>query len=146
MTAASRSAERQSWLRAGIGLAVICVLSYLLTRLSLDSVPGVTRRANGDCCNTEFVNNGWWLAMVGLGVPVWWVTRTLPWLAIPAVVIPTYATFHVASTVIDRYLDSGWGDGLEVLSYVVSLGHALVFLVAAAIGIFSWRRRRRALS
>ena len=40
-------------------------------------------------------------------------STTLVWLAVPAVVIPTYATFHIANTVIDRYQESGWGDGLE---------------------------------
>lgn len=82
--------------------------------------------------------------MVGLGVPIWWVTRAQVWAALPAVVIPTYASFHIASTVVDRYLDSGWGDGLESLSYVINIGHAFVFAVAAAVGAFSWRSRRRA--
>lgn len=71
-------------------------------------------------------------------------TRALVWAAVTAVAIATHASFRIASTVVHRYLDSGWGDGLESLAYVISIGHALVFAVAAAVGTFSWRGRRRA--
>lgn len=129
-----------------MGLIVLCVLTYVLTRLSLDNVPGVTERTTGPlrdrCCDTTFVNNGWWYAMVALCAPIWWLTRTVAWVAALAVVVPTYATFHVANTVVDRYAQSGWGDGLEALSYVISLVHAAVFLSVAASGILWWRHRR----
>lgn len=142
VTARRRSPTNQrDWLWAAIGFVVICGFTYLFTRLSLDNVPGITRRRNGDCCNTEFVNNGWWMAMGGLIVPIWWVTRCQVWAAIPAVAVPTYASFYIASTTIDRYVESGWGDGLESLAYVGSIGHGLLFSIAAAIGFFSWRRR-----
>jgi len=132
---------RQDWVRAAIGLVVICGLTYLFTRLSLDNVSGATRRRNGTCCNTEFVHGEWWLPMIGLVVPIWWVTRMMVWASIPAFAMPTYATFYVADTTVNRYVESGWGDGLESLAYVGSVIHGLLFAVAAAIGVLSWRRR-----
>lgn len=134
---------QRRWIEAGIGLLVICVVTYVMTGLSLDNVPGVTKRRNGTCCHTEFVNDTWWLALAVVAVPIWWVTRSALWAGFVAVAVPTYATFYIASTTIDRYLDSGWGDGLEVLAYVGSVMHLCLFLVAATIGVWSWRRRRR---
>ncbi len=142
-TPETTSADPAPWVRASLGLVVVCVLTYALTRLSLDHPPGVTRRPNGGCCDTEFVNNDWWTSLAVLAVPIWWVARCLPWAAIPAFVVPTYASFHIASTVVHRYQVSGWGDGLEVFAYVGGIAHGIVFACAAAIGIFSWRRRRR---
>lgn len=144
ITAESASRARQrDWLYAGIGLVVICVAAYAFTRLSLDNVNGVTRRRNGDCCNTEFVNNQWWLPMFALALPIWWVTRSVVWAAIPAIAVPTFASFHVADTTVNRYVQSGWGDGLESLAYVGTIVHGFLFVLAAVIGIFSWRRRQR---
>lgn len=127
----------------GIGLVVICVVTYACTRLSLDHVPGATKRANGSCCNTNFVNGGWWLTLAVVVIPIVWVAMFSRLAALVAVAVPTYATFHIASTTIHRYQVTGWGDGLEGLSYIASLIHLLMFMFAAAIGYFFWRRRRR---
>lgn len=81
--------------------------------------------------------------MVGLSIPIWWLTRTTgTWVGVLAVLVPTYATFHIASTVVDRYAQLGWSDGLEYFAYVISVGHTLVYAVAAAIGTLHWRRGR----
>ena len=140
------STARQRWWQAGVGLVVVCVLTYALTRLSLDNVPGVTERTTGPvgerCCDTTFVNDGWWYAMLMLCVPIWWLTRTVEWVAALAAVVPTYATFHVANTVVDRYARSGSSDGLEVFSYAISFGHAVFFVSVAASGILRRRHPR----
>jgi hypothetical protein len=124
-------------------LVVVCVVTFALTRLSLDNVPGATRRPNGSCCDTNFVNTGWWLMLAVVAIPIAWVTRLSLWGALIAVAIPTYATFYIATTTIQRYEDSGWGDGLEIFSYLGSLMHVAIYLIAAAAGLFLWRRRRR---
>jgi hypothetical protein len=132
-----------TWAVPVVGLLVICVVTFVLTWLSLDNVTGATRRPNGGCCDTSFVNSGWWLALAVAAVPIAWVWMHSRLAGLLAVVIPTYATFYIASTTIQRYQDSGWGDGLEVLSYVGSIMHLMLFLVAATVGYFVWRRRRR---
>jgi hypothetical protein len=135
--------SRRNWISVGVGLLVICIVTYALTRLSLDNVAGATRRPNGSCCDTNFVNSGWWLMLAVVALPIAWVTRLSLPAALIALAIPTYATFYIAATTIHRYQQSGWADGLEVLSYIGSLLHLVVYLVAAAVGLFLWRRRRR---
>lgn len=140
---ARRAPDRGDWVKVGVGLLVICVGSYVLTRLSLDAVPGVIRHGRR-CCSTDFVNEGPWLWLGVMVVAIWWVTRySLP-AALLAVAVPTYATFHIATTIVQRYDDTGSGDGLEVLSYVVSIVHLLLFAAAAGVGVLAWRRRQRA--
>jgi nicotinamide riboside transporter PnuC len=78
-----------------------------------------------------------------VAIPIAWVTRLSLWAALIALAVPTYATFYIAATTIHRYQNSQWADGLEVLSYIGSLLHLVIFLVAAAVGVFLWRRRRR---
>jgi hypothetical protein len=142
-THATTATSRRDWISIGVGLLVVCLVTYALTRLSLDNVAGATRRRNGDCCNTSFVNDGWWLMLTVVAIPIAWVTRLSLWAALIALAIPTYATFYIATTTIHRYESSGWGDGLEVFSYIGSLLHLVIFLVAAAVGLFLWRSRRR---
>ncbi len=137
--------QQRDWVQVGVALLIICLATYAFTRLSLDNVPGATKRPNGTCCDTEFVNGRWWLGMAVLAIPIWWVTRLSLWAALPALALPTYATFHIASTTIQRYHDTGWDDGLEIFSYVGSILHLAVFLIAAGVGAYSWRRRHRHL-
>jgi cobalamin synthase len=141
-TAASTSNDRQNWLYAGLALLVICAVSYVFTWLSLDSVSGVTRRRDGSCCKTEFVNGDWWMWLFALALPVGAVARWVPWAGIVAVAVPTYASFYIANTTANRYVESAWGDGLESLGYVGSFVHGLIFAYAAVIGTRLWRRRR----
>jgi hypothetical protein len=142
-TTAVTALAKRDWIAVGVGLLVIAVVTYALTRLSLDNVPGATRRPNGSCCDTNFVNTGWWLTLGVLAIPIGWTGRYSLWAALAALAIPTYATFYIATTTIHRYQDSGWGDGLEVLSYIGSSLHLLLYLLAAAVGAVLWRRRRR---
>jgi hypothetical protein len=128
---------------AVLTLVVVCVATFLLTRLSLDNVPGVTRRPNGSCCNTAFVNGNWWQALLVMAVPIWVAARTHWWAGLLALAVPTYATFYIANTTINRYTDSGWGDGLEIFSYVGSVVHLIAFLVAYGYGSLVNRRRRQ---
>lgn len=133
--------SKRDWIEVGVGLLVICVVTYVFTRLSLDNVPGATRRRNGSCCNTHFVNGGWWLMLGVLAIPICWVSRLSRWAGLVALAVPTYATFHIAGVTVHRYQVTGWGDGLEGLSYIGSTMQLLLFLVADVIGLFLWRRR-----
>jgi hypothetical protein len=130
-------------LTAVLTLVVVCVAAFLLTRLSLDNVPGVTRRPNGSCCNTDFVNGNWWRAFLVLAIPIWVAARTYWWAGLLTLAVPTYATFYIANTTTNRYTDSGWGDGLEIFTYVGSVVHLIAFLVAYGYGSLAYRRRRQ---
>jgi hypothetical protein len=126
-----------------VTLVVVCVVTFQLTRLSLDNVPGVTRRPNGSCCETTFVNGNWWQALLVLAIPIWAAAR-IYWLAgLLALAVPTYATFYIANTTTNRYTNSGWGDGLEIFTYVGSAVHLIAFLVAYGYGLLAYRRRRQ---
>ena len=128
---------------AAVTLVVVCVVTFQLTRLSLDDVPGVTRRPNGSCCETAFVNGNWWQALLVLAIPIW-VAARIYWVAgLLALAVPTYATFYIANTTTNRYTNSGWGDGLEIFTYVGSAVQLIAFLVAYGYGLLAYRRRRQ---
>lgn len=134
---------RRSLVVIGVGLLLVLAVTYLLTRLSLDNVAGATRRRNGSCCNTSFVNDNWWAALAVLAVPICWLAWKSWWAGLVALAIPTYASFHIATVTIHRYLVTGWGDGLEVLSYIGTGMHLVIFSVAEGLGVLVAARRRR---
>jgi hypothetical protein len=128
---------------AALTLVFVCVVTFLLTRLSLDNVPGVTRRPNGSCCSTTFVNGGWWQAFIVLVIPIWVAARPYSWAGLLALAVPTCATFYIANETTNRYINSGWGDGLRIFNYVGSTVHLVAFLAACGYGSLAYRRRRR---
>lgn len=136
-------APRGSLVVIGVGLLLVCAVTYVLTRLSLDNVAGVTRRRDGSCCNTSFVNSNWWAALAVLAVPIGWLAWKSWWVGLVALAIPTYASFHIAAVTIHRYQVTGWGDGLEVLSYIGTGMHLIIFAVAEGLGIYVAARGRR---
>lgn len=136
------STVKRSRTEACLGLVVVSVLSYVAVRLSLDDVAGATRRPNGSCCDTEFVNGWVWPWVLVIALPILWVAGRQPVLGLLAAAIASYASFHIVSVGIDRYLESGWGDGLESLGYIGSAAHAIVFALAAGLGYVWWRHRR----
>ncbi len=138
----SESMVKRDWTMAGVGLVVVSVVSYAAVRLSLDDVAGATRRPNGSCCDTEFVHGWVWPWMLAIALPIFVIARWQPVLGLLAAAIASYASFHIVSVGIDRYLDSGWGDGLEILGYIGSAVHAFAFALAAGLGYVWWRRRR----
>jgi len=121
-------------------VAGACAVAYL----SLANVSGVTKNADGSCCDVEFINGSWWNLAFALGYPVYRAARASYWLAPAAVLVATVVQLYVADTVVGRYAESGWGDGLESLSYFWAVLMGLFFTSAAvAGGVVSVLKRRR---
>jgi len=121
-----------------VTVAGACAVAYL----ALADVAGVTRVA-GSTYETEFVNGGWWNLGFALAVPVYLATRASYWFAPAAVLIATVAQLYIADTVVERYLESGWGDGLESLSYAWAIAMGVFFALAAVGGVVVTHVRRR---
>lgn len=130
---------RTTWLWTG----VVVVLDVLFTWLSLANVSGATRRADGTCCNTEY-EHGWWsLAPTLLVIPIYFVAKASWRLVLVAVALSTASVSYIAYTGVTRIEDAGWGDGLELLSYVEAAFQAVLFVVAGLAGYGASRARRR---
>lgn len=129
-------------------LAVTTLSALAFTRLSLTNVDGEVYLGEGSY-ETEFVNMEWWWATFLLVIPIFFGAWAGVWTAPFAVVVSTAAVYHIADTNVERYVASGWADGLEtgfgVLFVVVE---AVLFLGAAVAGVGvrflrAWLRRRR---
>jgi hypothetical protein len=88
---------------------------------------------------TEFANPVWWWAGFLLVVPVYMVSRRHPRAAVVCVIVALAPQFALPTIVIDRYADTGWGDGLEGSGYVAPVLMTLLFAVAAAFGYSAGR-------
>lgn len=129
-TTEQRGSAGRPWIWA---VAAVC-LAALLVVLSLADVPGATRRANGSCCRTEFVNGPWWTACFALVVPIVLAARGSKLAGLAAALAGAAAVFFIADTVVNRYVESGWGDGLESLGYVYAMVQSVVFFLAVPLG------------
>lgn len=112
------------------------------TALALAVASGVTHRG-GDSYDTEFISSPVYLlaaaaSVVLAGAAAWWSWR---W-AVGGLVLAVAGLVWGGTVTVDRYADSGWGDGLEVLVYVVPFGAAVVGLVAIALTALLGRRAR----
>lgn len=137
--AETRRSEGTAWLWNGVAV----VLAVLFASLSLADVSGATRRADGTCCDTEY-EHGWWsLAPTLLVIPIYLVARSSWRLTLLAVVISATSVSYIAYTGVTRIEDAGWGDGLEVLSYVEAALQTVLFVVAGLAGYAASRARRR---
>ncbi len=119
-------------------LAVLAVLAVGLAQatlavLSLATASGVTY-LGGSSYETEFAHPGWWWASLLLAVPVGLLSWWRPRIAAPLVLAAAVPQLALAHEVVQRYDESGWSDGLEVLAYVVAVFVVLVLAVAALAG------------
>jgi hypothetical protein len=73
---------------------------------------------------TEFISGWWWLAFPLVPLPVACARRRTA-TAAAAVVALVLPQFIAAAICVERYRASGWGDGLEVLSFL----HPVLLLV-----------------
>jgi hypothetical protein len=112
---------------------IVLVLAGAVDALALVTASGVTQ-TGPENFKTEFVNPIWWNAGWLLVVPVFFGARAHPKAAWPLVLCAGLPQFVVAYVVVQRYRDSGWSDGLEVLSYVQAAAMAIAFLAVALIG------------
>lgn len=131
--------------RVAISFAVsslATVASTFLARLALDRASGVTR-PRGRCCETEFIDaavvNMSWLLVPALAVAAAFSARV----AIIGLVGVAVPQFWAMSVTVERYKDSGWGQGLEVLGYLSPLALTAVAALCMSVGWHIGRPRRQ---
>lgn len=116
--------------------------SVAIALLALDLAAGVTR-VRGRCCETEFID-ATTLGLLWLLAPVVALAAVSSWrlalLGVVGVVVPQWLAMV---EVMDRYAESGWGDGLEVLGFLVPIQAALVGAVAVVGGALVGQGVRR---
>ncbi len=115
-----------------------CAASAVIGLVGLASASGVTRLSRNDY-DTEFLHPSTLMVALGLVVPVFccaWLWPRAGGAAVLAAVVPQVATAH---RVVSRYQESGWGDGLEVLSYLLPIIVGVACAIAALAG---WGLRR----
>ena len=114
-------------------VVLVAVASSVVAVVALDLAAGVTR-PRGRCCKTEFIDTptlGWlWLLYPLVALAAAWSWR-LALLAVPGIAVPQWLAMDV---VMDRYAESGWGDGLEVLGYAVPVVAAVIGVVSVWVG------------
>lgn len=118
--------------------------SVAIALVALDLAAGVTR-PRGRCCETEFIDASTlrflWLLHPVLALAAVWSWR-LALLGVPGVAVPQWLAM---GKVMDRYAESGWGDGLEVFGYLVPIQTAFIGAVPVLVGalVDGGVRRRR---
>ena len=129
---------------AALAVALSAVaLTAAVVLLALDRASGVTLRSPGDCCDTEFIDGPTlqlgWLALPLLAVAAYLSVRPAV-LGLAGVVL---ADVLAAAETVDRYADSGWGDGLEVFAFLHPILMAVGGSVAILVGWLVRTSRRR---
>lgn len=125
-------------------VVLVAAASTAVALVALDLASGVTR-PRGRCCQTEFIDTrtlGWlWLLYPLVALAAAWSWR-LALLGVPGLAVPQWLAINA---VMDRYDESGWGDGLEVLGYLLPIQTAVIGTVAVMVGssVGSGLRRRR---
>lgn len=118
--------------------------SVVIAVVALDLAAGVTR-PRGRCCETEFID-GKTLRLLWLLHPVLALAAAWSWrwavLGVLGVAVPQWLAMD---EVMNRYAESGWGDGLEVLGYLVPIQTAFVGGVSVLVGalVGGGARRRK---
>lgn len=134
-TRSSLSFSGYEWLGAlGTAAVAIAIPVYALADAS-----GVTYLGDSSY-DTEFITIAWswsWLLVLIPGAAAWF-RPLLAWLLGFVVVVPQIVA---AAVTVGRYTTSGWGDGLEGLSFLLPIG--MTVLVAAQILIATAVRRAR---
>lgn len=128
-------------------IALVLVLaavaaSVAIAVVALDLAAGVTR-PRGRCCRTEFIDGQTlrllWLPILLLAVAAGWSWR-LALAGALAVAVPQWLAMN---EVMDRYARSGWGDGLEVLGYLLPIQTAVFGAISVTVGALVGARLRR---
>lgn len=147
MTSTPRSTKKARRPPAWAVAVPVAVLSVGLGAVALLSAPGATT-IDGSSFNTTFVIMGWWWATYALlplaAALAWWVSAARPgWSAyLAAGVALVLPQMVVAAIVVARYQLSGWGSGLEFLSFLHPIGLlVLTLVVLTAVGGIQDARR-----
>ncbi|MCF0096648.1 hypothetical protein B0E54_05515 [Micromonospora sp. MH99] len=120
----------------------VFLISTVLVVLALLTATGVTH-VSGSSYKTEFAHPLWWQAGFFLFVPVFLSSYLYPKRAAASVVAALVPQFVLPTVVVYRYVHGGWGDGLEIFSYVPPILMTPQFAAMAAFGAWLGRRRLR---
>jgi hypothetical protein len=140
ITATPPTAPR-SWKRPALGALLTSATAAGLTFLALRNPPGAIPLGN-DNYDTQFVNDAWVTASLLLAVPIFLISWVSGRLGVLAALTAGFCQFVIAEVTVQRYVDSGWSDGLEGLAYLYAFFVAAGFLVVALVAWFFGRRRR----
>jgi hypothetical protein len=106
--------------------------------IALSLAPGVTHPSDSIPGTQEisFIHEGWWLASLLLCVPLFLFTRRWRslWLGSLAAVVLTVPQFWATEVNLNRWAESGLGDGLEGFAIFVPWFMLFVFFMAAVVG------------
>lgn len=134
---------RRRHLVAALAALVATLASVVIVLVALDQASGEQLRPGGDCCDVEFIDAGvlqlTWLLFPVLGASAWFSVR-VALAGLVGMVVPQWLAM---TETITRYDRSGWGDGLEVLGYVIPLGVLVLGAVAVLVGGLVGRARRQ---
>lgn len=135
-----RTARRPVLVSAGWS-ASATVLAAAVTLWALRAASGVTSLGQ-DSYRTEFIDPALsqlvWVAVVLLAVAAWFATAP----ALVGLLGVTAASAAGMVVTVERYQESGWGDGLEYLGFVLPLG---VLVVGALVVVgTAWAARAAA--
>jgi len=138
----ARQAGRHNLGPAGWSLLGVFLISTVLVVLSLQTATGVTY-LGGTSYETEFMNSTWGQAGFLLFVPIFLLSRRHPKQAAISVIAAIVPQFALPTIVVYRYIDGGWGSGLEFLAYLMPILMLPLFAAAAAAGAWLGRRKQR---
>ena len=117
--------------------------SAVIVLVALGVASGARPRPGSDTSyDTEFIDMAV-LHLSWLLAPLLGVTASLSArVALLGVVGVAVSQFWAMAETVDRYQESGWSDGLEVLGYLFPITLTLVSLGAVLVGWLVGRRRR----
>ncbi len=129
-------------LGAGLGWVVVALAgSVVIGLVGLTAARGVTRIGRSSY-ETEFIHPATSAALLLLVLPALLAGWSAGRLVVPAVLAGAVPQWFVAAEVVDRYRESGWGDGLEVFAYLTPVWVGMLCTVAATLGWLLGRNRR----
>ena len=141
MTTDTQTPARRRTLSAPLAATGAAAVAWAGTALALAQASGVTHLGR-DSYDTEFIEATTYDLAALAAVLLAGLAARRSWrLAVGGLAVAVAGLVWGGTVTVDRYADSGWGDGLEVVVYLVPLGAAVVGL--AAIAVIARLSRRR---
>jgi hypothetical protein len=137
------AADGATWIRGAGWAAGATAGSYAVGAWALAAASGVTH-LSGSSYSTEFIDGRTNLLAVALLACVYLAARQNLWTGLAATAGLVAGQWWAMAICVQRYSDSGWGDGLEVLGFGYPILLGLVGLVVTGVVRLVERGKRRA--